>query len=309
MTKPRSAAASKAARAKAKAADNAERVARIGGEPEGPSGPVTVESAGAARDGELVAATEGGQWKWTRAANVEPGDIIAFRAESVEAHDFRQVADTERDRHGLRFVWADGTKSAHLGFSTRLWLGKVSDEALADADPEPTGARPTGAEADAHRDAKAAAEADLLAGAELASIPQDELVKRAKAEHAKAAAAKKAGRKLPATPHADELERRSSAPRPAQKAASRTASARPRSTNQRYLASQERARSGEKRGAGVPISEPDLEAFIAAERAADPGLTRNQCEQISYWIGGYAVGIARFNKAWDRVVAAASAAA
>lgn len=83
---------------------------------------------------------------------------------------------------------------------------------------------------------------------------------------------------------------------------------RARSANARYQASQERSRSGEKRGKGTKLTEEELEAWITAERKADPTLTRNQAEQISYWLDGNSVGIDRFNRAWDRLVAAEQAA-
>lgn len=64
---------------------------------------------------------------------------------------------------------------------------------------------------------------------------------------------------------------------------------------------------GDKRGVGAKITEEDLEAWIKAERGRSPGITRNQAEQVSYWLERVSCGVDRFNAAWDRIVAAETA--
>lgn len=127
----------------------------------------------------------------------------------------------------------------------------------------------------------------------------------AKAEHKTLQAWIKDGEKppRPATPNLDAMNEAHAAGRTANNRpkAKKAAGSRTRSTNPHYLASQERARTGEKRGKGIPVDDETLERQIRVWLSEDPSLTRNQAEQISYWIKGWACGIDRFNRIFDEV--------
>lgn len=105
----------------------------------------------------------------------------------------------------------------------------------------------------------------------------------------------------PATPNLDAInaEVEAGVP-PAQRGAKTAKPTARRERPARYEEARTIAARGEKRGAGTKIEEDALVEWIKAERERSPGITRNQAEQVSYWVERFAVGIDRFNAAWDR---------
>lgn len=168
------------------------------------------------------------------------------------------------------------------------------------------------AEVDPERKAILATEAvDLAAAKKVSPITRDaeaakaggarlERLALAKQEHAAAKAWIAGGKKgaQPLTPNLDAiaLEDR------AGKAKTGKAKTPKAPTSERIAAA--RAGSAKARGKGLPISDDELDAWIIAERKADPTITRSAAQKVNRHVAGFSCSFERFGRGWARVVGA-----
>lgn len=76
-----------------------------------------------------------------------------------------------------------------------------------------------------------------------------------------------------------------------------------------YKQSQERAKTGVKRGEGKSVTDKQLAVKIQRLVNADPTISMNKAEQISYWVWELSVGVARFNRVFAEVTGTVAQAA
>lgn len=210
----------------------------------------------------------------------------------------------------------------------------VAAAKAAQADPEPTGSRPTAAEAAAHRDAKAAKE-QALVGPEpktkanlhdrVRDVPTDnpdaaadpdprQRAELAKAEWKALQAWAKAGEQppRPATPNLDALNAEYAAGVTAEqrrrqpKGATTTRTTTRTHRDARYTEALTAKKAG-GRGAGKAVTDAELDAYVAKVLAADPDAVRNEQLEVAYWLERFAISRPRWNAAWERATAARTA--
>lgn len=163
------------------------------------------------------------------------------------------------------------------------------------AEPAPTSA------ADASR---ARAEADGMVPPTkpaLADVDRDTLVAKAKAEVAAAKAAKRAGAKVPATPHADELTRRyqNGETAAAAKGTRKARTATPRSyQDPRYADALAERKARPKRGPGTPTTREQLVERIVQLRKANPEADVNEQREIAYYLDRVTLSRKGWAAAW-----------
>lgn len=171
------------------------------------------------------------------------------------------------------------------------------NQAAADADAEPTGSKPTAADAQAHVAAKGRAERLALAKAEQATLA--------------AWAADGSKPPQPPTPNLDAINAEANGPRTATggkaKPLTTRAAGTPRADHMPRYAEAMAAKKARQRTVGKPTQEA-LEAYVAKVLADQPDASRNQALEIAYWLDGMSVSRTRWNAAWDAAVAARKAA-